>query len=265
MTRARTPGQSGFILLIVLWTMVLLAMIGTQLAAMARGQASVAVAARDAAMLETAADGAVDAAIFHLLTLEWEADAQPHTTRAATVALTTTISNEAGRINPNLSPYPLQVSLLRVLGLDPQAADDLAMAMLNWRTRRATTLPQYQRAGRQYGPSGAPFQTIDELGLVLGMTPELLAQLRPHLSLFQEGDVDIRYADPIVARALGSVGSAATPLAALRVKLDDQLVRVRVQARATGGRSFQRSAEIRLFAHPEPGTPRYAILSWDSD
>jgi general secretion pathway protein K len=259
------PGQSGFVLLIVLWTLVILALLGTQLGVGARAEWRVAEDTRAAALLESAADGGIGAAIFHILGRAWAADSLPRESRFGAIRLTTTIANEAGRINPNTSAYPLMVALLHVVSHDQRRAGELANAMLLWRTRPEAILAQYRGAGLPYGPSGAAFQSVEELGLVLGMTPELLRALRPHLSLFQQGDVDRRFADSVVRQALDEAGPAAAPLAALNVRLDDLLARITVLARGAGGRSFVRAAEVRFAAHPDAGAPLYTILSWENE
>jgi general secretion pathway protein K len=263
--RLGLDGERGFVLLIVLWTLVLLGLLGTQLAARARGEAGVALSARDAATLESAADGGVSAAIFHIMGGAAAADGVPRTSRLGPIVLTTTITNEAGRINPNSSPVILMRGLLQALGLDDRAAADLSDGIMRWRSAAESVAPRYQQAGLPYRPSGMPFQTLNEIGLVLGVTPPLLAALKPHLSLFEEGDVDARYADPVVTQALGLAAHGGTPWRALHVTVDDLVARITVAAEASAGRRFVRSAEVRFAAHPEPGTAGYAVLSWDTE
>src|SRR5262249_33023176 len=58
-------------------------------------------------------------------------------------------------------------------------------------------------AGLDYGPANAPFQTIDEMSLVLGMTPDTLALARPYLSIYtQSGQPNAEGASDVVRRAL---------------------------------------------------------------
>jgi general secretion pathway protein K len=47
-----------------------------------------------------------------------------------------------------------------------------------------TLLAEYHAAGLDYGLPGSPLQTVEELSRVLGMTPGVLAAIRPHLTLF---------------------------------------------------------------------------------
>jgi general secretion pathway protein K len=63
MTRSEAH-QRGFALLVVLWTLALLALLGTQLLATSRQDTQLAHNRLDAAVLEAAANGAVQRAVF---------------------------------------------------------------------------------------------------------------------------------------------------------------------------------------------------------
>src|ERR1700758_821646 len=63
-------------------------------------------------------------------------------------------------------------------------------------------LADYRAAGLDYGPPGAPLETLDELGRVIGMTPATLAAVRPHLTLFGQAQPSLATADRVVAAAL---------------------------------------------------------------
>ena len=67
----------GFALLIVLWTVTLLALLGSHITGAARRAASISTLLHDAAQAEALADGLVNEAIFHLLDPSprgWKAD-----------------------------------------------------------------------------------------------------------------------------------------------------------------------------------------------
>src|ERR1700682_5076742 len=71
--RNDTQPDKGMVLLIVLWWLVLLAFLATQLAATTRTAAMIASNLRDSASAEAAADGAVNEAIFQFLAHRWQA------------------------------------------------------------------------------------------------------------------------------------------------------------------------------------------------
>ena len=152
----------GFALLIVLWTMVLLALLVTRITASGRAEAQVAANLRGSAVAEAAADAAVNAAVFHLLALggqRW-APAGHHRLNVAGADIDVGVENLAGRVNLNTASPELLGALLDVLGVGPYKAASLAAAILDWRmpSQRphpgGAKAPQYQAAGRGYGPPG---------------------------------------------------------------------------------------------------------------
>jgi general secretion pathway protein K len=115
------------------------------------------------------------------------------------------ISDEAGKIDLNASSIELLQSLLLSVGADTRTAASVAQNILDWRYPNADPAKltsMYQSAGRDYAPPRAPFETVDELGLVLGMTPPLLRLLQPHLTIWHPTDPDPTVADPVVLQAL---------------------------------------------------------------
>ncbi|MDO9712284.1 type II secretion system minor pseudopilin [Paracraurococcus lichenis] len=270
MTSRGTGRERGFALLLVLWSMALLALLGTQVVATGRSELQLAGNLRGAAAAEAAADGAVHAAVFRLLDpspQRWLPDGLAREMRLPGGAVAVVrVESEQGKVNPNLAPLGLMQALLVEIGAEPRAATSLAAAMLDWRSGGirprpgGAKEPQYRAAGRDYAPPGRPFQTIEELGLVLGMTPALLARLAPHLSLYQGGDPDLRFASPLV-------------LAALRATTDPEdagdlggepdsapVVAITAAVTLPGGVRFVRQAHVRL-GQGTRGRP-WQILGW---
>jgi general secretion pathway protein K len=95
------------------------------------------------------------------------------------------LQDETSWINPNSASLALVEALLRVTGSDPESARRLANAIGEWVGSAPAPRPpnvllaEYQAAGLDYGPPGAPLETIDELARVLGMTPTVFAAIRP--------------------------------------------------------------------------------------
>jgi general secretion pathway protein K len=210
--------QRGFALLIVLWTLALLALLGTQLVAAGRGEAQLARNLVDAAQTEAATDGAVQQAIFAMLDASdarWKTDGMVHEIRLGDVAVSLRLADENGKVNPNLASASLLAALLVQVGAPPSTAASLANAIVDWRTdNRLLGQPdadaaRYGLAGLDYAPPGANFLDVDELGEVLGMTAELLARLRPHMTVYSARDPDGATADGVVAAALRQAGPAA--------------------------------------------------------
>jgi len=215
---ASSAREAGFALLIVLWTMVLLALLVTELTSAGRTEAQLAHNLRLGAALQDAADAALYEGIFGLIDAgphRIPADGLVHAMRVDGLPAAIRIEPLDGRVNPNIAPPELLEGLLGAVGADPRTASRIAAAIIDWRSPAADPRPDaakepaYRAAGLPYAPPGAPFQSLNEIGMVLGMTPELLARLAPHLSLYNPSDPVLADADPVVARVLQ--GNAAAP------------------------------------------------------
>ena len=258
------PRERGFALLIVLWTLVMAALIATQVTAAGRGAIQVASNLLRAAELEAAADGAVHEAMFRMLdtgATRWSADGS---TRALPGGIVVSLEDLAGRINPNQASPELLMSLLRQLGVDAQRARALADAIADWRDptsqRRqfGAKAPEYRQTGRTYGPPEAPIRSIAELGAVLGMTPDLLARLEPHLTVYRDADPDPSQAGPVVMAALRASLGAQEFAAATQVGL--RVVAVTATARGLGRTRFTRRAVVSIGGGS--GGMEHRILAW---
>jgi len=260
----RQTGQRGFALLIVLWTLVLLSVLFTQLVVAGRNEARLDGSLRNAASVQAQADGAVYAALFHVLDASrthWPADGQVHVLRLGNAEARVTLRDLGGRVNPNRASAPLLAAVLHGLGADATQADAVAQAIVDWRSPDAQgefKAPRYRDAGLPYVPAQSAFQSIDELGLVIGMTPDLLHALAPHLSLFNPDDPDPRLADPVVRQALRDIGIAEGPA---RVAVLPHAVTITAAVAGTDAR-FIREADARL--DTDPAAPPFTILSWDA-
>jgi len=121
--------QRGFALIIVLWWLALLALLGVRMMADAREDTQRARSLLDAAMLEAAANGAVQQAIYATLDTSgqhWAADGLVHTIRSARALISVRIESEADKINPNTASRELLVALLRAVGAPPATAATVA-------------------------------------------------------------------------------------------------------------------------------------------
>jgi general secretion pathway protein K len=204
-TRTR---ERGFALLIVLWSMVLLALMITTLLANGRTAMTLAGNIRDAAAARARADGAINEALFHALAngpQHWVPDGSWHDLPGGVRVRVATLG---GLVNPNLASTNLLAGLLQACGADEAQANRLAAAIIDWRSPPLTQAAEdaraqaYRRAGLHFSPPGTPFSDLAELGDVLGMPPALLQTMLPYMSLYQTDDPDPALASPLVRRAL---------------------------------------------------------------
>jgi general secretion pathway protein K len=273
---ARPPAgkgcENGFALLIVLWMLVLTSFLVAIIAGSGRTELRITGNLVANGEATAAADGAVYQAIFNLLDprpdLRWALDGSVHELMVGDCVVDTRLQDEAARINPNLASPELLEALLRAIGRDPESARQLELAIGEWIGNTAAPQPKavvlatYRQSGRDYAPPGAPLESLDELGSVIGMTPATLAALRPHLSLFAPAQPNPARADPVVAAALELVARAGASVSALtNPPSDNRTVRIVVIAHGPSNAVVTRTAIVKLGPAQASG---YAIVAWDS-
>jgi len=219
---------------------------------------------------QAAADGAVFEAIFNLSDPQperrWPVDGTPRQVTVGSSRVILRIEDEASWINPSTASPVLLEALLRVTGSDRDTARRIATAMSEWVGSATVPRPQealvadYRAAGLDYGPPSAPFETLGELGRVLGMTPAVLMAIRPHLTLFGPPEPNPVSTDPVVAAALALSSPASQPVAQPGQASPDNLtVRITALASGPGNARVTRTAVVRTGATLPQG---YAVLAW---
>jgi general secretion pathway protein K len=216
-TSLAEPRRSrGFALLLVLWVLVLIAFLVAQVTEAGRTELRIAGNLYANAAAEAALEGAVNEAVFHLSDPQpgrrWAFDRRPYELTIGHSRIVLRIENEAGRINPNFASPAVLEGLLRATGSTAETAKPLATAIAEWvgtpvAGRSAEkAAADYRAAGRDYAPPRQPMETLDELDRVLGMTPPVLAAIRPHLTVYGPQIADPAAADSVVKAALKVIG-----------------------------------------------------------
>jgi general secretion pathway protein K len=263
---AMTGRRRGFALLIVLWTVGFLALLGTQIVAAGRSDTRLTDNLKQEAVLQAATDGAVARVMFAIMAAHDPSirpDGLVRQMRIGQTPVLVRIQNEADRINLNTASGALLRAFVIQLGEPPAFADQIAAAILDWRTAGANPRPggakatDYRAAGRSYGPPEAPFQSVDELADVLGVSPALYARMEPHLTVLTDSDPDMSTRDPIVARALADAAGVAD-VAGEAQQLPVETVRIYVTAIGTGAARY--SLAVVASADFQSASPRLNIL-----
>ncbi len=262
-------GECGFALLIVLWTLVLVAFIVVRLTAAGRTEIRIADNLIVNAQADAAVDGAIYQTVFDVAAQRAALDGRPRKIVLGGTDVTVWPFDEAARINPNLASPALLAALFEATGSDPQSARQLTAAIGEWIGKPVTARPDaavaadYRAAGRTYLPPGSALQSLDELGRVLGMNAAVLAAVRPHLSLFSGAIPRVAHADAVVLAALAAVAaSGATGVPPPRPDSPAvQTARLVAVARGPGNAAVTRTAVVRI----DPRLPSgYAVLGWDA-
>jgi general secretion pathway protein K len=200
-------------LLYVLWTISLLTIIAV--AAQSSGGLSYRLVrnSADAAQHDTFAEAALNRAILFVLderdNEHLPVDGSAETFSLNEIEVTVRVQDELGRIDINHADASLLANLFRAADVPADKAQQLADGVLDWRDsdslRRLNGAEQkeYQQAGLPYQPRNGPFLTIEELRLVLGMTPEIFQRVEPALTVYSgKATIDPRFAPPLAMRAL---------------------------------------------------------------
>ncbi len=261
--------EAGFALLIVLWSLVLLSLVLTQLLSAGRSEAQLAGNLRAAATAEAVADAGVAEAMFHLLgsgAQAWPAHGV-HTLRIGRGVAEVRIENAADKVNPNTASPPLLRALIGQCGRSDADAVRLARAVAFWRAAaddapdgQGVDAAAYRAAGLGYAPPNQPFQSEEEMGLVLGMTPATYDCLAPHLSLYQPGEPSMRTDDPLIARAL--VVMARQGGLVSRAAEGNPVAVIITSTGSVAGGQFVRRATVQLTLDTA-GSP-FRVLRWEA-
>lgn len=107
-------------------------------------------------------------------------------------------------------PATLRNFLLQFVG--EREASALAVAIEDWRDPDSgarpggAEAPEYARAGSLFEPSNAPFERLEELRRVLGMTDSLAYRIAPFVTVDGDGRVNINSAERTVLASLPGIG-----------------------------------------------------------
>jgi general secretion pathway protein K len=193
---------------------------------------------------------------------------------------------ENARIDINVAPKEVLVSLFTGLGARPNLAASYADNVIAWRTppdpQNNSAGPNLRASGMPYPPRGAPFPHTGELALVpglpeilvdralpfvtvysgapqiniLGATPEVLAALPGMTPQLLYAVLAQRNAEPQNGQKLAAMLGPAQPLATAQGNRA-----VRVTPRITFDDGQRMSADIVIF-RLDNGTEPYRVLSW---
>jgi general secretion pathway protein K len=206
--------EHGIALVIVLWIVTLLTVIASSFVYAMRTDTKVVSNEMARARANAAAEAAVHRAVFELykppsLTDRWQPDGVPHEWRYQDATIVVSLTDESAKIDVNSASDQLMRNLFVSQGLNEEEAASLTDAMADWRDAdtlrraRGAEEAEYAAAGRTYKPANAPFQTIEELKLVLGMTSDLYQRLEPLITTYsRQPGINSQIASRDVLRAI---------------------------------------------------------------
>jgi len=195
--QARSPERErGFVLIIVLSVIGLLALAAAGFAQITRSQVRAATGTVGSTTAQALADTGVQVAILDLVLARQDpgyrarlqVGDKPYLCDAGDNGrLALAITDEAGKVDLNAADERLLRALLA--GVGAVASEAVADAIIDYRDDDNVKRPQgaerdeYSAAGRP-GPKNAWFSAVEEIEQVLGIDSDLAARLRPHVTVY---------------------------------------------------------------------------------
>lgn len=289
--QASIAGAEGFILVPVLWLLTLLAGLAGILSVYLANTA-VVLSLND----DRLRSAALVSAALELTAYDLSSSAKPlrpptgsFVFRLDHALVSVAFQAESTRIDLNMASREMLTNFFQVLGSQPRDAALYADRVVGWRTAPSednldSENSLYRAAGARYLPRGAPFATVDELWLVLGVPSALIQQALPFVTVFsgRRGISVLDAAPEVVAslpdmtpalldrflkqrpnlpRTIKAIADALGPAQAGVAFQSSDAVRVRTTIVFDSGRRSATEAVILLDGGDEP----YQVLSWRDD
>ncbi|WP_426701224.1 general secretion pathway protein GspK [Rhodanobacter sp. Col0626] len=222
--------QRGVALLLVLWACTLLAILLGGYAALARTEGLQARYQFAQTQAHYAAEAGLMRAVYGLQSPQprqrWVGDGRVYSFRYDNATVTLRAIDEGGKVDLNSASPEVLVGLFRAAGVKPAEAQSLADHVVDWRTQigllseSATQQAAYTAAGRDYGPRNGPFASVEELQMVLGMTPALYRLVAPAVTIWAgNSSPDPNTAPPLALAAIpGMTPQQQNAIQAARLK-----------------------------------------------
>jgi general secretion pathway protein K len=278
--------SEGFILVAVLWILGALAALAAIYALYVHETAFVFVGHSQRLQAQSLALAGVELAVYQLTA---NPKAQPMRGkfgfRLGNAEVAVNFRSENSRIDLNFASPQLLAGLFMALGAQREVAEGYADRIFAWRTpqRSGTTDSEaalYRSAGRNSGPRHAPFQHVNELGLVLGLPPVMIERALPFLTVYSgQAEVNLLNSAPQVLAALpGMTPERFHIMLGLREGASQDILAAQLGmaaqfATVQAGKSNRITVDVRFDAdhraHSEAvillrdgGTEPYRVLSW---
>jgi general secretion pathway protein K len=264
-----TTSKQGFALIAVIWLAGMIATIGAVFAVKVRVDVLTARAMTTTQQLSGVADGLARLTAWQLAT---ETDKAVLGNLSRVCALSggaraqLIVQDQAGLIDLNTMPRSIFSDLFKGLGATPDQSSNMASALEDFRDADKLSAiggnePE-RYDGRAFGPKNAPFQAIEELEQVPGMTESLYRKSLPFVTVYSaQYGIDPVTAPASLRQLFGEtqVNTFTGPLAAYTGPAQGKTFAVDVTVAAPHGNSFHRRAIVVILRQPDKP---FAILEW---
>lgn len=263
--------EQGVALVIVLWTVMLLTVIAGNFVFAMRTETLVVRNMVSAAQAEAIANGAVQRALYETFkpvsdVNSWKADGRERQWIQDGAKIKVVIMDESGKIDINMGSDALLMGLLLSTGMGGAKAEQLLDAILDWRDVDSQPRPKgaegdaYRAAGLKYEPANAPFEAVEQLQQVLGMTPEIFHRIAPLVTVqSKQSGINTLVASRGVLMAIPGVDPAQVD--AYIAQRNESLARGQTPPPFAAGAAFMSAAaDSMLDIHAEAHMPDGAVF-----
>jgi general secretion pathway protein K len=230
--------RRGFALLSALWLLVAISALALELSIVARYRRLVVANILESVRAERAAESGVEEERARLARLlagggrlsgsDANSIVDPWRDAGAASSDTVSVGDAAYRVVTTDAGTMVQLNLVDETGLarflsassiDPLTADALAQAIMDWRDAddfrrlRGAEREEYIKSGARELPANGPFESVDDLRFVRGMTRSILARIAPRMTVFGSGEVNVnRASEPVLLSVPGMTSLAASAI-----------------------------------------------------
>jgi general secretion pathway protein K len=211
--------KNGFALVLVLWVLSLLTIMAGSFALTMRRESTITAGIKDNAAAAAAAEAGIAYAEIMLLNPDqnkrWRADGNIYQVDFGELQIRLRLISEAGKIDINKADLPLLQSLFAQAPIEEERQTKIIGAIMDWRDQDdllnidGAEKKEYRKAGLKYEPRNKPFQTVEELQMVLGMDDRLYNWLEPVITVYSgQPQVNLKQATAKVLNLLPGVDAS---------------------------------------------------------
>jgi len=284
--------RQGFALLIVLGILTLLSLMAGSFALTMRRENGVTFALKNNAAVTVVAESGLTLAMYMLQLPDpeqrWLVDGTVYRfLRKDGGEVRISIVSESGKVDVNTGNEKQLLAIVKAVTGGKWDAENLVNKILDWRDEDNEVRPhgaekqEYIDAGLSYTPSNKPFQSLEELQMLLGMDEAIFAQLQPWLTVYSgQSEVNLSEATPEVLEIISNdlttrnvqnstaqqaLGNNSQPggnqLNAGSADNKNGAYTITIEVHMEDGASASLEAVTRL-PSPDSGLSGYPILDW---
>ncbi len=267
-------GERGIALIAVLGFLATMSLLAIGVVSAARTTVTNASRHLVRAQAQAAIESGIDFAANQLAQARGTAPAllsQPETLEIGGFRVQVSVRPERAKVDLNFADADLLATLFRAGGASHDDAQALAASVEDWRDGddllhlKGAEFRQYKEQGLDYGPANGFFVSVDELRLVLGMTGQIYACVRPQLTILtQSPGIELEMAAPMIRRALGleerseANGAAGASVIASQLITPGQVFEITARLEDSV-RQVKRSERVMIRITGDPNDPFWSL------